>query len=238
MNDLTANRIAGLCAALWLPLLLIGFGLIVGFSPAINDSTAFTVDFYAAIDQDRAWFGECLEVLSLLFLLGFVARVASVTRVSGTIASWLGSLAVALAAAAIAIASAGIAPLVALSRDDNASELPAAVVATLNDMRIVLHWLDLLVFGVMFVALGLSLLHARALSRTLAWAAIAIGVVLTVTIVAGQWEIADTVSLVAGLWAMVTGVILMIRPARLQAARPSDERMRGEGTTNVSGRSQ
>ena len=58
MNDLTANRIAGALTLLWLPILLVGFGLIVGFSPAIDDSTADTVNFYAALDQDRAWFGE------------------------------------------------------------------------------------------------------------------------------------------------------------------------------------
>ena len=110
MKDLTANRLAGALAVLWLPLLIIGFGLIVGFSPGINDPESETVEFYATVGQERAWVGEAIEATSFLCLLAFVARVASVARRTSSVADWFGTLAVALAAASAAIAAAGIAP--------------------------------------------------------------------------------------------------------------------------------
>ena len=217
MKDLTANRLAGALAVLWLPLLIIGFGLIVGFSPGISDPESETVEFYATVGQERAWVGEAIEATSFLCLLAFVARVASVARRTSSVADWFGTLAVALAAASAAIAAAGIAPLVALARSGAAAELPPSVVVLFNNLRIGLHWLDMLVFGIMFVVLGALLLQARMLPRWLAWAAIVLGLVQFASVVGLLFEVADTVSLLLGLWAIITGVLIIIRPSALMS---------------------
>ncbi|MHA6694902.1 hypothetical protein [Homoserinimonas sp. A520] len=167
---------------------------------------------------------------SFLCLLAFVARVASVARRTTSVADWFGTLAVALAAASAAIAAAGIAPLVALARSGAAEELPASVVVLFNNLRIGLHWLDMLAFGVMFVVLGALLLQARMLPRWLAWAAIVLGLVQFASLVGLLFEVADTVSLLLGLWAIIAGVLIIIRPSALM----SEDSVQRPGRTHTS----
>lgn len=178
MSETAANRLAGACAMLFAPLLLVGFGAIVGFSPTADDSRGEVAAYYEALDFGRALFGEWLELLAFVGLLVFAARTAHLARNSA--GAWLGPLQLAAAAAVSAVAFLGVAPLLAGAAIADQAGTDASGYVLLNTARNSSHWISSMLLGLWMLATGGLTLASRLFPRWLGWAALPIGVVLLV----------------------------------------------------------
>jgi hypothetical protein len=198
---------------LFAPSLLVGFGVIVGFSPLVEDSPEVVANYYEDLDFGRALFGEWLELLAFIGLLVFAARVAHLARDSAD--AWLGSLQLAAAAAMSAVAVLGVAPLIAGAYiGDNGGAQPDQYVL-LNTVRNSSHWLSSMLLGLYMLALAGFTLTTRLFPRWLGWSGVLLGAILFLApaspaLLAGV----DTGQLLFLVWLFIVGAILLIRPDR------------------------
>lgn len=210
MSDTLVARIAGTSGLLFLPLIMLGFGGLVGFSPTIDDDRTEIASYYADLSFGQAMVGEWLEMLAFAGLLVFAAGLSWLLR--GRDSRWLAWLALAGAAALGAAASTGIAPLLAAAYLGDHGGLTTDQYVLLNGVRQATHWLSSLFAGIWMLATAAALVHARLLPRWLAWAGLLVGVVLVLGVVAPLSGAVDTGQLLMGLWLLVAGGVLALKP--------------------------
>lgn len=87
MSDRVVARIAGISGFLFLPLIVVGFGGLVGFSPTIDEERAEIASYYADLSFGQAMIGEWVEMLGFAGLLVFAAGFAWLLR--GQESRWL-----------------------------------------------------------------------------------------------------------------------------------------------------
>ena len=214
MSDSMGNRIAGIGGILWIVLVLVGFGAIVGFSPLITDSKAEVADYFAGANWRRVYLGEYLEVLGFLLFVIFVARLRAILRAAEGSSDWLATLAFGGALVHVALSLAGIAPLIALSYRADHGSLGEDLYVALNDTRVALYWMSLLVAPVFLLPLGLLIARTDVFPRWLGWLAIGLGVALLIGLLLPTSGIPDVASMLMLLWALVVGVLLVVRADR------------------------
>jgi hypothetical protein len=210
VSDTLVARIAGTSGLLFLPLIMLGFGGLVGFSPTIDDDRTEIASYYADLSFGQAMVGEWLEMLAFAGLLVFAAGLSWLLR--GRDSRWLAWLALAGAAALGAAASTGIAPLLAAAYLGDHGGLTTDQYVLLNGVRQATHWLSSLFAGIWMLATAAALVHARLLPRWLAWAGLLVGVVLVLGVVAPLSGAVDTGQLLMGLWLLVAGGVLALKP--------------------------
>ena len=213
MTEAAANRLAGICAMLFAPLLIIGFGVIVGFSPLIDDPAAEVATYYRELNFGRALFGEWLELLSFIGLLVFAARIAHLVRDSS--GAWLGRLELAAATSVSAIAFVGIAILIAGTHIGSHGDMEPQQYVLLNTIRNSTHWISSMLLGLWMLAMAGVILNTRLFPRWLGWASVGIGIVLLVLPAAPALQGAvDIAQLMFMVWLFIVGAILLARPTR------------------------
>jgi hypothetical protein len=215
--DNVVARTAGVSGVLFLPLIMIGFGGLVGFSPTIDDDRAEIARYYADLSFGQAMLGEWIELLAFAGLLVFAAGLAWLLRAGQSL--WLAWLALAAAAALAASVLTGVAPLVAAAYLGDHGGLPEGHYVLLNGVRQAAHWLYSLFAGVWMLATAAALLRAGLLARWLSWAGLLVGVVLVLAAAAPLSGAVDTGQLLMGLWLLVAGGVLTLRPPAPEPAR-------------------
>lgn len=217
MSETAANRLAGICAMLFAPLLLVGFGVIVGFSPTADESAEDVASYFQELDFGRALFGEWLELLAFVGLLVFAARISHLARDSA--GAWLGSLQLAAAAAVTAVAFLGVAPLIAAAQIADNGGTDTSQYVLLNTARISSHWISSMLLGLWMLAIGGLTLSTRLLPRWLGWSAAVIGAILLVAPAAPALLVGvDSGQLLFVIWLFIVGVIILRQPNRVEAA--------------------
>lgn len=214
MSDRLVARIAGISGLLFLPLIMLGFGGLVGFSPTIDDDRAEIASYYIDLSFEQAMIGEWIEMLAFAGLLVFAAGVSWLLR--GRESGWLGWLALASAAALAASVLTGVAPLLAAAYLGDHGGLAEDQYVLLNGIRQAAHWLYSLFAGVWMLATATALVHARILARWLAWAGLLVGVVLVLGVAAPLSGAVDTGQMLMGAWLLVAGGILALRAPAAQ----------------------
>ncbi len=216
MTEMTWNRIAGACAVAFLPLIVVGFGLVVGFSPAIDQSRDEITRYYGELSFGRAMFGEWLEVLAFAALLVFAARLATLVR---TDAAWLGWLALSGASVLAAAAVVGIAPLIAAAYLADHGGLEPSHAVTLNAVRVAIHWLSTVFAGVWMLATAALVLTTGLFPRWLGIAGTVVAMLLLASVAAPLVGGVDLAQLLMSLWILIAGVILIRSAAAPAVAR-------------------
>lgn len=211
MSTRLANRIAGISGMLWIVLILVGFGAIAGFgSPMITAPKADVGAYFVRSDPARVYVGEYIEILGFLLLAVFAARLwALLSAAEGAL--WLSTLAFGGALLHIALSIAGIAPLIAATYRAAHGGLDEDAFVALNDLRVALYWMSLLVAPLFLVPAGLLIARISVFPRWLGWAAIVIGAALLLGLIAPTSGVGDVASLLMALWAFVVGIFLVVR---------------------------
>ncbi len=213
------NRLAGICAMLFAPLLLVGFGVIVGFSPSAEVSPEDVANYYQELGFGRALFGEWLELLGFIGLLVFAARVAHLVRDGAN--GWLGSLQLGAAAAMSAVAFFGVAPLLAGAYIGDNGGTGAEQYVLLNTLRNSSHWISSMLLGLWMLAVAGLTLTTRLFPRWLGWSGALIGLILLVAPAAPALLVGvDTGQLLFLVWLFIIGTILLARPNKVAAVEP------------------
>jgi hypothetical protein len=208
------DRIADASGIIFLLLVGVGYAVLVApFSPQSLVSPAEVVTFLHTHPLDwRFPLGLAMELIGLLALVVFAARLAGRIRAVSRPESWTPAAVVAFAvlSAAVKVASFGPA-LVARKHTDSYDSGAITALFDLNEAAYDLSWaLD----GIFAIMLGLAALAARAMPRWLAaWAIVAgaaIEVGLAVPALFNNLQIAFLLWLVASSgWALRDG----LRPA-------------------------
>ncbi|MEX2211895.1 MAG: DUF4386 family protein [Gaiellaceae bacterium] len=210
VTEVGANRLTGICAVLFLPLILVGFGAIVGFSPSIEDDATAISDYYADLGFGRAVVGEWLELLAFVALLVFAAGFVHLIR--QTEAAWLGWLALAAAATLCGAVVTGIAPLVALAYlGDHGAVAPEQSVV-LNALRVASHWFSTVFAATWMLGTAAAVLATRPFPRWLGWGGLAVGLLMLFSVVAPLTGVLDLGQMLMGLWLLIAGALLLARP--------------------------
>ncbi len=213
MTETAANRLAGICAMLFAPLLIIGFGILVGFSPVTGDSATEVAKYYQDLALRRALFGEWLELLAFIALLVFAARIADLVRDGSS--AWLGRLELAAATAVSTIAFVGIALLIAGAHIGSQGGTTPPDYVLLNTIRNSTHLCSSMLLGLWMLAMAGITLATRLLPRWLGWASAGIGIFLLVVPAAPALHGAvDLAQLLFMAWLFTAGTILVTRPTR------------------------
>lgn len=210
MSEVGANRLAGLCGVLFLPLILVGFGAIVGFSPTIEDEAREISGYYADLDFGRAMLGEWLELLAFAAMLVFAARFAHLVRGGGS--AWLGWLALAAAAALGGAVVAGVAPLVGLAYVGDHGGVAEADSVLLNAVRLGSHWLSTVFAAVWMLATAGAVIATRLFSRWLAWGGVVAGLIMLFGVAAPLLGGVDVGQMLMGVWLLIAGALLLRNP--------------------------
>lgn len=209
MSDKAVARIAGVSGLLFLPLIMLGFGALVGFSPMIDEDRAEIASYYTDLSFGQAMIGEWIELLAFTGLLVFAAGFSWLLRDEES--RWLAWLALAAAAALAASVLTGVAPLLAAAYLGDHGGLMEGEYVLLNGVRQAAHWLYSLFAGVWILATAAALLHARPLARWLGWSGAVVGVVLVLGVAAPLSGAVDTGQLLMGVWLFAAGGVLAWR---------------------------
>jgi Domain of unknown function (DUF4386) len=209
VSDRVVARIAGISGLLFLPLIMLGFGALVGFSPTIDADRAEIASYYADLSFGQTMVGEWLEMLAFAGLLVFAAGISWLLR--GRESRWLAWLALAAAAALAASVLTGVAPLLAAAYLGDHGGLTDDQFVLLNGVRQAAHWLYSLFAGVWMVASAATLLQARIVPRWLGWAGLVVGLVLVFAVAAPLSGAVDTGQLLMGVWLLAAGGLLALR---------------------------
>ena len=215
------DRIADASGIMFLLLVGVGYAVFVApFSPPSLGSPAEVVTFLDTHPLDwRFPVGVAMELIGLLALVVFAARLAGRIRAVTSPESWTPATVVAFAvlSAAVKVASFGPA-LIARHHTDRYDSGTLTALFDLNEAAYDLSWaLD----GIFVIMLGLAALAARAMPRWLAGWAIIAGVAIEVGLaVPGLFDNLQLVFLLwliaASSWAIRDG--LHPRPAAQQDA--------------------
>lgn len=221
MSETAATRLAAICAMLFGPLLLVGFGVIVGFSPTMDEPAGDVARYYRSLGFGRALFGEWLELLAFIAFLVFAARIAYLVRNSPS--AWLGSLELSAAAASAAVAFLGVAPLIAAAHIGANAGTGVEQFVLLNTLRNASHWISSMLLGLWMVATAALTISTRMFPAPAGWAGAAIGIILLAApaappLLAGV----DVGQMLFLVWLMVIGVMLLARRARAANIRPEE----------------
>lgn len=211
MSDKVVARIAGIGGLLFLPLIMLGFGGLVGFSPTIDDDRSEIASYYADLSFGRAMFGEWIEMLAFAGLLVFAAGFSWLLRDRES--RWLAWLALAAAAALAASVVTGVAPLLAAAYLGDHGGLTDDQFVLLNGVRQAAHWLYTLFAGVWMLATAAALIQAPILSRWLAWTGLLVGAVLALAPAAPLSGAVDMGQLLMGVWLLAAGGAFALRAA-------------------------
>ncbi len=217
MSANASDRLAGISGILWIILVLVGFGAIAGFSPSITDSKADVVEYFALANATRVYIGEYLEILAFLLFAVFAARLLSILREAEGGTAWLSRLALGGAVLFIAFSLAGVAPLIAGTYRAEHGGLGEDSLVALNDLRVALYWMSLLVAPLFLLPVGLLIARTGVFPHWLGWGAITLGAVLLLGLIAPTSGIGDIASMLMGLWVLVVGVLLVVRSGRYAA---------------------
>ncbi len=221
MREAIWSRLGPATGLLFFPLLMLGFS-IHGY-PDIRPSDAQLANWLASVDVSKFTFGVYIEALGTVLFIPFAAWLYGHLRQGNKDGS---RPAVAMLAAGtgwiiltlpINEAWVGLVDQARKGLDIHVAQTVVAINQASFDITGIM-------FGLMLIAAGVSIIRSRAMSQWAGWAAVAIGVAMVATVPVGA---ASTPAQLLGyLWILVVGGYYTVRPAQARefdagTARPS-----------------
>lgn len=208
MSERAFSRIAGISGIGFAVSIIVGFGIIAGFTPGFDASREEIAEYMAAASPSAVYIGEFLEALGHVLFLIFVIGLAERLR-RGESAHPMASLVQAVGVLFVAVSLTGIAALgpVIIA----ASELDPTAAGSFLHMRNVLFLISLLLAGSLTVLAGAFSLTSRALPRWAGWSGVIAGLALLISLAFPETEWPSTASLMFLVWVLAVSV-LFLRP--------------------------
>jgi hypothetical protein len=217
MKEAIWSRVGPVTGILWFGLLFAGLS-IHGY-PDIRPTDAQLAKWLASVDVNKFSLGVYIETLGLVSFLPFAAWLYSHLKRGDTGSSWP-ALVMLAAAAGHTILVLPINELYVAMVEQARRGLDVQVAQTV--LSITQTWFEMtgVVFALILLAAGVSILRGGVMSRWAGWAAIAIGVALLVP------ATLFIVSTLGYLWFLAVAVYYTVRPSRLRervadAAQPA-----------------
>lgn len=217
MSERAFSRIAGISGIGFVVFIIVGFGVIAGFTPGFDASREEIAEYMAAANPTAVYIGELLEALGHVLFLIFVIGLSERLR-RGESAHPMASLVQVVGVLYIAVSLTGIAALgpVIIA----ASELDPTVAGSFLDTRNVLFLISLLLAGSLAALAGAFSLTSRALPRWAGWSGVITGLALLMSLAFPTSEWPSTASLVFVMWVLAVSVLLL-RPDGVRRAGTS-----------------
>lgn len=208
MSERAFSRIAGVSGIGFVVAVIVGFGLIAGFTPGLDASPEEIAEYMAAASPAAVYIGEFLEALGLVLFLIFVIGLAERLR-RGESAQPMASLVQAVGVLFVAVSLTGIAALgpVIIA----ASELDPTAAGSFLHTRNVLFLISLLLAGSLAALAGAFSLTTRTLPAWTGWSAVIAGLALFVSLAFPATEWPSNASLLFMAWVLAVS-ILFLRP--------------------------
>jgi hypothetical protein len=207
-------RWAGLGAIVYVGLVVVGLILMLNGIPNGDAPPAKVIAYYSdSGHRDRIHVGWLLILVSVFFLLWFVAALRDVVRrlagdgILMTVATIGGGVYAALTLASFTVADA----VLTMSDDTYRHQVSPDLVHAANDTAYALHSAGGAAAGAMFVAASLAALGARAIPGWLGWLGVVAGVVAIFSIFFFPW-------FVIAVWFVLAGVLVTRAQTRLAPA--------------------
>ncbi len=208
MSERAFSRIAGVSGIGFVVAVIVGFGLIAGFTPGLAASPVEIAEYMAAASPSAVYIGELLEAVGLVLFLIFAIGLSERLR-RGEIGHPISSLVQAVGVLFVGVSLTGIAALgpVIIA----ASELDPTVAGSFLNARNVLFLVSLLLAGSLATLAGASSLTTRTLPTWTSWSAVIAGLALFVSLAFPATEWPSNASLVFMAWVLAVS-ILFLRP--------------------------
>jgi hypothetical protein len=197
-------RLALLSGAVFVVLIVVGFGAIGGSTPEPHDSAQKVFNYYRD-HHDKQMVAAFVVALSVPFLLIFSSVLYRTLRALDGVGAWLPTLA--LAGGVMGGAGYLVAVSIHLALADAGDQKSAAATYTLNFLDGNSFPLFVAPIGVLVFATGFATFRGQgALPRWLGWVAVVVGLLVFTPAGFFAW-------IACGLWILVASVVLYLRAA-------------------------
>jgi hypothetical protein len=217
MNEAIWSRVGPVTGILWFGLMFAGLS-IHGY-PEIRPTDAQLAKWLGSVDVNRFSLGVYIETVGLMSFLPFAAWLYGHLKRGGTGSSWP-ALVMLAAATGHTVLVLPINELYVAMVEQARRGLDIHVAQTVLSISQTWFEMTAVVFALILLAAGVSILRGAVMSWWAGWAAIAIGVALLVP------AALFVVSMLGYLWFLAVAVYYTVRPSRLRervadAAQPA-----------------